>query len=41
MALPEPNQAIRNQAFGLSTEIISITGLVLVVIIGVGVTGPA
>ena len=43
MAQPEPNQAIRNYAVGLSSEIILGTGLVrtVVIIIGVGVTGPA
>ena len=37
MAQSEPNQAIRGNAVDLSTEII----LGLVLIIGVGVTGPA
>lgn len=38
MTYSEPNQAIRTSSFGLSTGII-VTGLVL--IIGVGVAGPA
>ena len=43
MAHSEPNQAIRREALGLSSAIISVTGLVrtVVIIIGVGVTGPA
>lgn len=39
MTHTDPNQALRASSFGLSTGIIIVVGLVL--IIGVGVTGPA
>jgi hypothetical protein len=38
MTEPDPNQELRN-AVGISSAIISVLGLV--VLIGVGVTGPA
>jgi hypothetical protein len=43
MAISDPNQALHKQTFGRSYEIIPGTGLVrtVVIIIGVGVTGPA
>jgi hypothetical protein len=40
MTPSEPNQALQFKAIGLSTALISI-GIVRIVIIGVGVSGPA
>jgi hypothetical protein len=40
MTLADPNQAIQ-RGIEVSTELIDSTGLVQIVLIGVGVTGPA